>query len=51
MQITDIKVFPVDEEKLKAYVTITFDDCFMVRDLKGDPGPDGPLHRHASQAP
>lgn len=34
MQITEVKVFPVDEEKLKAYVTITFDDCFIVRDLK-----------------
>ena len=26
--------FPVDEEKLKAYVTITLDACFVVRDLK-----------------
>lgn len=34
MQITEVRVFPVDEEKLKAYVTITIDDCFVVRDLK-----------------
>src|ERR1700736_6025416 len=34
MEITDVRVFPVDEEKLKAYVTITFDNCFVVRDLK-----------------
>lgn len=34
MEITDVRVFPVDEEKLKAYVTITLDDCFVVRDLK-----------------
>ena len=34
MNITDVKVFPVDEEKLKAYATITFDNCFIVRDLK-----------------
>lgn len=34
MEITDIKVFPVDEDKLKAYVTITLDNCFVVRDLK-----------------
>jgi stage V sporulation protein G len=34
MKITDVKVFPVDEEKLKAYATITFDNCFIVRDLK-----------------
>ena len=34
MDITDIKVFPVDEDKLRAYVTITLDACFVVRDLK-----------------
>jgi stage V sporulation protein G len=34
MDITDIKVFPVQEEKLRAYVTITLDHCFVVRDLK-----------------
>lgn len=34
MEITEIKVFPVNEEKLKAYVTIILDDCFVVRDLK-----------------
>lgn len=34
MQLTEIKVFPVNEEKLKAYVTIIIDNCFVVRDLK-----------------
>ncbi len=34
MEITDIVVYPVNEDKLKAYVTITFDNCFVVRDLK-----------------
>ena len=34
MEITDVKVFPVDEDKLRAYVTITLDGCFVVRDLK-----------------
>ena len=34
MLITEVKVFPVDEEKLKAYVTIVLDQCFVVRDLK-----------------
>jgi stage V sporulation protein G len=32
MEVTEVRVFPVDEEKLKAYVTITIDDCFVVRD-------------------
>ncbi|MEW6440818.1 MAG: septation regulator SpoVG [bacterium] len=34
MKITEVRVFPVSEERLKAYATITFDDCFVVRDLK-----------------
>lgn len=34
MKITEVKVFPVNEERLKAYVTITIDNCFVVRDLK-----------------
>jgi stage V sporulation protein G len=34
MEITEVRVFPVDEEKLRAYVTITFDHCFVIRDLK-----------------
>lgn len=34
MDITEIKVFPVNEDKLKAYITIVIDNCFVVRDLK-----------------
>ena len=34
MEITEVRIFPVQEEKLKAYVTITLDGCFVVRDLK-----------------
>lgn len=34
MDITDVKIFPVNEDKLRAYVTITLDNCFVVRDLK-----------------
>jgi stage V sporulation protein G len=34
MEITEVRVFPVSEERLKAYATITFDECFVVRDLK-----------------
>lgn len=41
MEITQVKVFPVDEEKLKAYVSIVFDDCFLVSDLKVIQGPNG----------
>ncbi|NCN40850.1 septation regulator SpoVG [bacterium] len=41
MKITDVKVFPVNEERLKAYITITIDDCFVIRDLKIIKGHDG----------
>jgi len=41
MKITDIKVFPVREEKLKAFVSIILDDCFMVNDIKVIKGQDG----------
>jgi stage V sporulation protein G len=34
MEITEVRIFPVSEEKLKAYVTITLDHCFVVRGLK-----------------
>lgn len=34
MEVTEVKVFPVSEDKLKAYVTITLDNSFVVRDLK-----------------
>ncbi len=41
MNITDVKIFPVDEDKLRAYVTITLDGCFVVRDLKVIQGTTG----------
>ncbi|MEW5739130.1 MAG: septation regulator SpoVG [Myxococcota bacterium] len=41
MDITDVKIFPVDEDKLRAYVTITLDNCFVVRDLKVIHGTSG----------
>jgi stage V sporulation protein G len=41
MQITEVKVFPVDEEKLRAFVSIVFDNCFMVNDIKVIQGKDG----------
>ncbi len=34
MKITDVRVFPVDEEQVKAYVTITLEGCLVIRDLK-----------------
>ena len=43
MEISDVRVFPVegDEDRLKAYATITFDDSFIVRDLRVIKGNNG----------
>ncbi len=41
MKITDIKVFPVREEKLKAFISIVLDECFMVNDIKVIQGKEG----------
>ena len=42
MNITDIRIRRVESEgKLKAYVTLTFDDCFAVHNLKIIKGQSG----------
>ncbi len=41
MEITEVRVFPVDEEKLKAFASIIFDDCFVVSDIKVIHGAQG----------
>ncbi len=42
MDITDIRIRKVTSEgKLKAYVTVTFDDCFVVHNVKIIEGKSG----------
>jgi stage V sporulation protein G len=41
MEITEVKVFPVSEEKLRAFVSIVVDSCFMINDNKVIRGKDG----------
>ena len=42
MDITDIRIRRVNADgKLKAYVTITFDDCFVVHNVKVITGKNG----------
>ena len=42
MEITGVKVYLAnDSGRLKAYATIVFDDCFIVRDLKVIEGSKG----------
>ncbi len=42
MEITDIRVRKVSSEgKLRAYVTVTFDDCFVIHNVKIIEGKSG----------
>ncbi len=41
MDITEVRVFPVDDDKLKAFVSIILDDCFVISDIKVIHGPKG----------
>lgn len=42
MEITDIRIRRVSADgKLKAYVTVTFDDCFVVHNVKVISGKNG----------
>lgn len=42
MEITDIRIRKVTADgKLKAYVTVTFDDCFVVHNVKVIEGKNG----------
>jgi len=41
MEITEVRISLHDEDKLKAFVTITFDDCFVVRGVKVISGNNG----------
>jgi stage V sporulation protein G len=34
MKITEIKIYPANVGKLKAYATMVIDNCFIIRDLK-----------------
>ncbi len=41
MEITEVRITLRNEEKLKAFASITFDDCFVVRGLKVINGSQG----------
>jgi stage V sporulation protein G len=34
MRITAVKIYPTNEDLVKADVTITFDNCFMISEIK-----------------
>lgn len=41
MEITEITISTRDEDKLKAFVNVTFDNCFVVRGMKVIKGASG----------
>ncbi|MBD3343833.1 MAG: septation regulator SpoVG [Chitinivibrionales bacterium] len=41
MEITEVRISLRSEEKLKAFASVTFDNCFVVRGLKIINGSDG----------
>lgn len=41
MEVTDVRLALRNEERLKAYVTVTFDDAFVVRGMKVIRGNEG----------
>jgi len=41
VEITDVRVYPVRDDKVRAFVSIVFDRCFMVNDIKVIQGKDG----------
>lgn len=34
MQITEVRIYPTNEKMVKAYATIVFDNCMMIREIK-----------------
>lgn len=41
MEVTDVRITLRDELKLKAFASITFDDCFVVKELRVIEGTNG----------
>ena len=41
MQVTEIRIYPTNKNLVRAHVTITFDDCFMIREIKVIKGTTG----------
>jgi stage V sporulation protein G len=41
MRVTQVSVYLVNKKMLRAFATLTFDDCFVIRDVKIVRGPTG----------
>ena len=34
MQVAEVRIYPTNEDLVRAYVTIVFDNCFIVREIR-----------------
>jgi stage V sporulation protein G len=34
MQVTEVRIYPADEDLVKAYASISFDNCFLVEGIR-----------------
>ena len=34
MQITEVRIYPTNEDLVRAYVTIVFDKCLLIREIR-----------------
>jgi stage V sporulation protein G len=41
MQVTEVRIRPANENFVKAYASICFDDCFLVHEIRVIKGPAG----------
>lgn len=41
MEITEVKIYKMNEEKLKAYVSVTLNNAFVIKDIKIVHGANG----------
>jgi stage V sporulation protein G len=41
MQITEVRIYPTNEDLVRAYVDIVFDNCLKVEEIKVIQGPTG----------
>jgi stage V sporulation protein G len=40
MRVTEVRIRPANEDFVKAYASICFDDCFLVHDIRVIKGPN-----------
>ena len=34
LTVTEVRIYPTNEKMVKAYATIVFDNCLMIREIK-----------------